>query len=69
MVNRCDLFSTLLDLAGARPTAEFTRRINSPGKTYLSHICGKPESEWRKESERYVKPILFEALCGVSLSG
>ncbi|MBS1800524.1 MAG: sulfatase-like hydrolase/transferase [Acidobacteria bacterium] len=40
-VNHCDLFATLLEVAGASPNAETARTINSPGKSYLPHLRGK----------------------------
>jgi arylsulfatase A-like enzyme len=48
-VNHCDLFETLLDLAGALPDAEASRRINSPGRSYLEYLRGDPKESWRKE--------------------
>jgi arylsulfatase A-like enzyme len=39
--NHCDLFATLLDAAGAVPDAGTARKINSPGRSYLSHLRGK----------------------------
>lgn len=41
-VNHCDLFATLLEVAGARPTAEQARKIHSPGRSYLSALRGEP---------------------------
>lgn len=46
-VNHCDLFATLLDVAGAAPNTETARRIHSPGQSYLSHLRGEPGGEWR----------------------
>lgn len=40
-VNHCDLFATLLDAAGVPPQPH----INSPGKSYLTNLQGKPSSE------------------------
>ncbi len=48
-VNHCDLFATLLDVAGATPDPATARKINSPGRSYLSHIRGKPESKWKDD--------------------
>ncbi len=48
-VNHCDLFVTLLDVAGALPGAEVARRINSPGRSYLAHLLGKSSQAWRED--------------------
>lgn len=47
-VNHCDLFATLLDVARAIPDAETSRRINSPGRSYLAHLRGKAAAHWRE---------------------
>ena len=41
-VNHCDLWATLLDVAHAQPSADHAVRINSPGKSYLPQLLGKP---------------------------
>ena len=46
-VNHCDLFATLLDAANAAPDAETAKKINSPGRSYFSHLCGITPSHWR----------------------
>ena len=46
LVNHCDLWATLLDVAGAAPNAEVAEQINSPGVSYLPQLLGKPAS-WR----------------------
>lgn len=43
-VNHCDLFATLLEAADAVPDAETAKRINSPGKSYLSQLRGEAQS-------------------------
>lgn len=48
-VNHCDLFATLLDAAGALPVRETAQRINSPGRSYLSHLLGKAPDEHRDD--------------------
>lgn len=50
-VNHCDLFATLLDAAKAFPTNEASKRINSPGRSYLAHLQGKTanDGKWRNE--------------------
>ncbi len=46
-VNHCDLFATLLDAAGALPEEQTAQRINSPGRSYLSHLLGKSSEDSR----------------------
>lgn len=41
-VNHCDLFVTLLEIANVAPSAAIAEKINSPGKSYLAHLRGKP---------------------------
>lgn len=48
-VNHCDLFATLLEVAGAVPKEDVKRRINSPGRSYLSHLRGHASGEWKDE--------------------
>ncbi len=40
MVNHCDLFATLLDIAGAVPNTAIAQEINSPGWSYASQLRG-----------------------------
>lgn len=47
VVNHCDLFMTLLDAAKALPSHETARKINSPGRSYLSQLRGKEADDWR----------------------
>jgi arylsulfatase A-like enzyme len=46
IVNHCDLWATLLDIAGAIPDAAALARINSPGRPYLNQLLGKPAINW-----------------------
>ncbi|MDE1178145.1 MAG: sulfatase-like hydrolase/transferase [Edaphobacter sp.] len=39
-VNHCDLFATLLDVAGAAPDAKKAKGIHSPGRSYLPLLQG-----------------------------
>lgn len=48
-VNHCDLFATLLDAAGADPNEQSRRQINSPGRSYLSHLRGQEPKDWRDD--------------------
>jgi arylsulfatase A-like enzyme len=48
-VNHCDLFATLLDAAGVKLDAETAGRINSPGRSYLPQLRGKPAEAWRAD--------------------
>lgn len=48
-VNHCDLFATVLDAAGSLLDERTARRINSPGRSYLSHLRGKSPGEWRDD--------------------
>jgi len=47
MVSHPDLFMTILDAAGAVPTAAELAQINSPGKSYLRQLRGEKDSGWR----------------------
>jgi choline-sulfatase len=47
-VNHCDLFATLLDAAGISLDVTTAKQINSPGRSYLSHLRGKPAISWRR---------------------
>lgn len=47
MVDHCDLFNTLLDIAGATPDQQMQRQINSPGRSYLPLLKGEPDAAWR----------------------
>jgi len=49
MVNHCDLFATLLDAAGITLDASTAAKINSPGRSYLPALRGKPADRWRTE--------------------
>jgi arylsulfatase A-like enzyme len=48
IVNHCDLWATLLDIAGATPDAKTLASINSPGRSYLHQLTGKPATDWPK---------------------
>jgi arylsulfatase A-like enzyme len=50
-VNHCDLFMTLLEVAGATPDAKTAQSINSPGRSYLSHLRGDGTKE---DSDRVI---------------
>jgi choline-sulfatase len=47
LVNHCDLFTTLLDVANARPEGHVAKRINSPGRSYLPQLVGRDVQDWR----------------------
>lgn len=47
-VSHCDLWATLLDIAGASPDEKTALRINSPGRSYLQQLRGGKVSGWRK---------------------
>jgi len=47
LVNHCDLFATLLEAANALPDASTAKKINSPGRSYLSHLRGSNSNSWR----------------------
>jgi arylsulfatase A-like enzyme len=47
MVNHCDTWATLLDLAGAAPADALARTINSPGRSYLPQLRGQNANDWR----------------------
>ena len=49
LVNHTDLFSTLLEAAGATPDSATAKSINSPGRSYLSHLRGNGPDDWRKQ--------------------
>lgn len=49
VVNHCDLFAFLLDAAGAVPKETDGSQINSPGRSFLSHLQGKDRSGWRDD--------------------
>jgi len=46
VVNHCDTWATLLDVAGATPNAETRKNINSPGRSYLPQLRGSSVSKW-----------------------
>ena len=48
LVNHCDLWATLLDVAGATPPARIAGEINSPGVSYLPQLRGQKASSWRQ---------------------
>jgi choline-sulfatase len=48
MVDHCDLFNTLLDVAGVRADAKTQTEINSPGRSYLPMLRGQSQEDWRK---------------------
>jgi len=41
LVNHCDLWATLLEIAGAAPDATAAAKINSPGVSYLPQLRGQ----------------------------
>lgn len=43
MVTHCDLFATLLDIAGAQPDTKTAAAINSPGRSYLPALLGRAD--------------------------
>jgi choline-sulfatase len=47
-VNHCDLWATLLEVAGASPDEHTAERINSPGRSYLAQLRGQNLHDWRK---------------------
>jgi len=47
-VNHCDLWATLLDVAGASPDEQTAARINSPGRSYLEQLRGRKVQDWRQ---------------------
>jgi hypothetical protein len=46
-VNHCDLWATLLDVAGASPAAAVAEQVNSPGVSYLPQLRGAADPLWR----------------------
>ena len=53
-VNHCDLWATLLEVAGAQPSDERLARINSPGRSYLTQLRGgKSAGAWNVEICEY----------------
>lgn len=48
LVNHCDLWATLLEIAGAVPTAPVAAQINSPGRSYLAQLRGHSVQGWRR---------------------
>jgi arylsulfatase A-like enzyme len=48
LVNHCDLWATLLDVAGATPSAQVAGQINSPGVSYLPQLRGTAATSWRQ---------------------
>jgi choline-sulfatase len=46
-VNHCDMFQTLLEIAGAVPDAELAGKINSPGRSYLRQLRGEAVEKWK----------------------
>jgi len=49
LVNHCDLFATLLDAAGITVDPQTAAKINSPGRSYLPALRGKPPADWPGE--------------------
>jgi arylsulfatase A-like enzyme len=47
-VNHCDLWATVLEVAGATPGEDTARRINSPGRSYLAQLRGQSSEGWRE---------------------
>lgn len=48
LVSHCDLWQTLLEIAGATPDAATAARINSPGRSYLGQLRGDSVRDWRQ---------------------
>jgi len=48
LVNHCDLWATLLEIAGATPDAQTAAQINSPGLSYLRQLRGESVQAWRQ---------------------
>jgi arylsulfatase A-like enzyme len=46
-VNHCDLFATLLDAAKALPDVPTSKKINSPGQSYLAQLQGNAATNWK----------------------
>lgn len=47
-VDHCDLWATLLEIAGAVPDEDSARLINSPGRSYLPQLRGREAHGWRQ---------------------
>ncbi len=47
-VNHCDLWATLLEIAGAMPEASLAAQLNSPGTSYLKQLRGEKIQSWRQ---------------------
>ena len=47
VVNHCDLFATLLEAARAVPDAATAKKMNSPGRSYLSQLRGHGAEGWK----------------------
>ena len=52
LVNHCDLWATLLDVAGATPDAKTAADINSPGRSYLPQLRGHRRRLARRPLQR-----------------
>jgi choline-sulfatase len=48
LVNHCDLWATLLEIAGATPDEPTALQINSPGRSYLKQLRGQRVQVWRQ---------------------
>jgi choline-sulfatase len=48
LVDHCDLWATLLEIAGATPDGPTAAQINSPGRAYLGQLRGKKVQGWRQ---------------------
>jgi choline-sulfatase len=48
LVNHCDLWATLLEIAGTAPGEDTAQRINSPGRSYLPQLRGQEARGWRQ---------------------
>lgn len=46
LVNHCDLWATLLEVAGATPDTKTAAEINSPGRSYLPQLHGHRPADW-----------------------
>jgi len=47
LVNHCDLWATLLDIAEAAPSGQIAAEINSPGRSYFPQLKGRRADHWR----------------------
>lgn len=53
VVNHCDMWATLLDIAGATPDAKTAAAIHSPGKSFLPALRGHADSNRDTQFSEY----------------